>query len=56
MLILGVQQSDLVINIHIFFSYIFFQYKLLQDIEYISLWYTVGPFWLSILYIFMCIF
>ena len=30
---------------------IIFHYKLLQDIEYRSQCYTVGPCWLSILYI-----
>ena len=29
---------------------ILFHYRLLQDIEYSSLCYTVGPCWLSILY------
>ena len=48
MLVSGVQQSDSD-------TYILFQilscYSLLQDIEYNSLCYTVGPCWLSILYI-----
>ena len=30
-------------------------YRLLQNIEYVSLCYTVGPCWLSILYIVACI-
>ena len=47
LLVSGVQQSDSVI--HIFFSQIFFPYRLLQNIEYSSLCYTVGPCWLSIL-------
>ena len=44
------------------FSYIYilfqilFHYSLLQDIEYSSLYYTVGPCWLSILYVIVCIF
>ena len=29
-------------------------YRLLQDIEYSSLCYTVGPCWLSVLYIVVC--
>ena len=52
MLVLGVQQSDLVyIYTHIYiYTYIYmysfwilFHYRLLQDIEYSSLCYTVGP-------------
>ena len=35
--------------------HILFHYVLLQDIEYSSLCYTVGPFYLSILYIVVCI-
>ena len=31
-------------------------YRLLQDIEYRSLCYTVGPYWLSVLKIALCIF
>ena len=38
------------IHIYIFFQIIFY-YRLLQDIEYSSLCYTVGPCWLSILHI-----
>ena len=34
---------------------ILFHYRLLQDIEYSSLCHTVGPCWLSILYIVVCI-
>ena len=36
--------------------YILFHYRLLQNIEYRSLCYTVSPCWLSILYIVVCIF
>ena len=40
--------------------YIFLQilllYRLLENIEYSSLCYTVGPCWLSILYIIVCIY
>ena len=54
----GAQHSDSVTYIYIH-TYILFQilfpYRLLQDIEYSSLCYTVGPYWLSILYIVVCI-
>ena len=40
--------------IHVPFQ-ILFPYSLLQNIEYSSLCYTVGPCWLSILYIVVCI-
>ena len=37
---------------YIYFIFqILFHYSLLQDIEYSSQWYTVGPYWLPILYI-----
>ena len=59
MLVSGVQHSDSVIYTHthththtyIYFFQILFPYRLLQNIEYSSLCYTVGPCWLSILYI-----
>ena len=35
---------------------IIFPYALSHYIEYGSLYYTVGPYWLSILYIVVCIF
>ena len=41
--------------IYIYFFQILFPYRLLQNIEYSSLCYTVGPCWLSILYIVGCI-
>ena len=45
-----------VIQLNIYLNiYILFHYRLLQDIEYSSLSYTVGPCCLSILYIEMCI-
>ena len=47
MLVSGEQQSDSVMYIY---SDILFHYGLLQDIEYSSLCYTVGPCCLSILY------
>ena len=45
----GVQQSDLAIYTHLFFQ-ILFHYKLLHNIEYSSLCYTVNPCFLSLLY------
>ena len=42
-LVSGVQQSNLDIYIYIFFYFIIFHYRLLQDIEYSSLCYTVSP-------------
>ena len=41
-------------HIYILF-YILFHYRLSQDIEYSSLCYTLGPCFLSILYIIVCI-
>ena len=52
-LISSEQQSDSVIQIFLF--QILFHYSLLQYIEYSSLCSTVGPCWLSILYIVVCI-
>ena len=43
------------IYVCIFFFYILFHYRLLQDTGYNSLCYTVGPCWLSIFYIVVCI-
>ena len=54
MLVSGVQQSDSVIHTYILFQ-ILFPYRLLWVIEYSSLCYVVGPCWLSILYVVMCI-
>ena len=59
MLISGVHHSDSIIYILYVYIYmhmyilfqIFFYYRLLQNIEYSSLWYTVGPCWQSIVYI-----
>ena len=53
MLVSGIQQSDSVIHTYIS---IFFPYRLLQNIEYSSLCYKVGPCGLSILYIVVCIY
>ena len=61
-LVSGVQHSDSVLYIYIciyVYIYILFQtlfpYKLLQNIEYSSLRYTVGPCCVSVLYIVVCI-
>ena len=57
MLVSGVQQSDSVIHIYMYILFhIHFHYSLLQDIEYNSLFYTVGSCCLSILYIVVCIY
>ena len=53
MLVSGVQQGDSVIYIYILLQ-ILFHYRLLQNTEYSSLCCTVGPCWLSILYIVVC--
>ena len=53
-LVSGIQQSDLVIHTSILFQ-ILFQYRLLKSTEYSSLCYTVGPCWLSILYVVVCL-
>ena len=64
MLVSGVQQSDsdiyicicvcVCVYIYILFQ-ILFPYRLLQNIQYSSLCYTVNPHCLSILYIVVCI-
>ena len=63
MLVSGVQHGDPYIKIHthththIYARFqILFPDRLLQNIEYNSLCYTVGPCWLSILCIVVCIF
>ena len=49
MLVPGAQQSDSVIHTYISILFqILFPYRLLQNIEYSSLCYTVAPCWLSI--------
>ena len=53
-LITAVQQSDPIKYIYILF-HVLFHCGLSQDIEYSSLSCTVGPCWLSILYIIVCI-
>ena len=56
MLVSGVQQSDSVIHIHVSILFqIRFPFSLLQHIEQSSLCYTVGPCWLPILNIVVCI-
>ena len=59
-LVSSVQQSDSVIHIYRIYIYILFyilfHYRLLHVIEYSFLCYTVGPCYLSILYIVVCIF
>ena len=55
MLVSGIQQSDSVIYVYTYSFSIIFPYRLLQNIEYSSLCYTVDPCWLSILYIVVCI-
>ena len=51
----GVQQSNSVIHIHIsILLQILFPFRLLQNTEQSSPYYTVGPFWLSILNIAVC--
>ena len=57
MLVSGVsQQSDSFIHIHISIIFqIHFPYRLLQSIEYSSPCYAVGPCWLFILYIVVCV-
>ena len=54
-LVLGVQQSDSVIHIHVSILFqILFPFRLLHCIEQSSLYYTAGPCWLSILNIAVC--
>ena len=53
-LVSGIQQR--VSYTHLFFSFLFlFPYRLLHNIESGYLCYTVGPYWLFILYIIVCI-
>ena len=42
-------------HIYLFLFQILFPHRLLQNIEYNSLCYTVSPYWLSILYILLCV-
>ena len=55
-ILLGVQQSESIIGIHISTLFlILFPYRSLQSIELSSLHYTAGPYQLPILYIVACI-
>ena len=53
-LVSDVQQSYSVTHIYTHSFSNSFHYKLLQDTEYNSMCYTVGPYWFSILYIAVC--
>ena len=56
MLVSGVPQSDLVIHTHVSICFrILFPSRSLQSIEDSSLYYTIGPCWLSIFYIVVCV-
>ena len=50
-----IQLYSMHISMYIFFFYILFHYRLLQDTEYSSPCCTVGSCWLCILYIVVCI-
>ena len=55
-LVSGVQQSGSVIHTHVSLLFqIIFLFRLLHNIEQSSLCSTVGPCWLSILYIVVCV-
>ena len=49
-----IQHSDSVIHVSIVFQ-VLFSFKLLQDIKQSSLCYEIGPYWLSIVYVVVCI-
>jgi len=49
-----IQLYMLIYMYYVFYFYTLFHYRSLQDIDYISLCYTVGPCWLSILCICCC--
>ena len=54
-LISGIQHSDSVTRVHSFILFqILFSYRLSQNVEWSFRCYTVGPCWLSILYIVVC--
>ena len=54
-LVLGVQQSESVVHMHIcMLLKVLFPYRSLQSTEQSSLCYTEGPYWFSVLYIVMC--
>ena len=54
-LVSAIQQNDSVIHIYTYFFHMIFHYGLSEDIECSSLCYTVGPCWLSILCIVVCV-
>ena len=54
-LVSGVKQSDSVTNTMFFPPDFLFRYRLLHNIEYISLCYKVGPCVLSVLCVVVCI-
>ena len=55
-LVSGIQESDSVTHIHVSILFqILFPFSLLQNIEQSFLCYTVGPCWLFILNIAVCI-
>ena len=55
-LVSGVQQSDSLIHTHVPILFqVLFPFRLLQNTEYGSLCYTVGPCWLPFLYTGVCI-
>ena len=49
------QPGQAYIYIFFFSFHILVSYRALQDIEYTTLYYTVAPCWLSVLYIVVCI-
>ena len=56
-LVSGTHQRDSVIHIHILILFhLDLPYRSLQNSEQCSLFYTVSPCWLSILYIVVCIY
>ena len=54
MFVSEIQHSDSVIHVSIVFQ-VLFSFKLLQDIKQSSLCYEIGPYWLSIVYVVVCI-
>ena len=53
-LVSGVEQNDLVTHKHVYILFqILFLFRLLQNIEQRSKYYTVGPCWLSVLFYFL---
>ena len=54
-LVSAIQQTESIMHIRASFFQILFPFRLLENIEQDSLCYTVGPCWLSILNIVVCI-